>query len=58
MCIGRPIKWKNEIALFMIDVGAPMSVAMLEEVFAMGVRNVIVFGTCGVLDRETKIVPF
>ena len=44
----------KEIALFMIDVGAPMSVAMLEEVFAMGVRNVIVFGTCGVLDREIE----
>ena len=27
---------------------------MLEEVFAMGVRNVIVFGTCGVLDREIE----
>lgn len=44
----------KEIVLFMIDVGAPMSVAMLEEVFAMGVRNVIVFGTCGVLDREIE----
>ena len=40
-----------EIAFFMIDVGAPMSVAMLEDVFAMGVEKVIIFGTCGVLEK-------
>lgn len=43
---------KKEIALFMIDVGAPMSVGILEEVFAMGVKTAIVFGTCGVLDQS------
>lgn len=42
----------KEIALFMMDVGAPMSVTMLEDVFAMGVQKVIVFGSCGVLDRK------
>lgn len=42
----------KEIALFMIDVGAPASVGMLEEVFIMGIRKVIVFGTCGVLDQR------
>ena len=52
--VYRAVYKGTEIALFMIDVGAPMSVAMLEEVFAMGVRNVIVFGTCGVLDREIE----
>lgn len=52
--VYRAVYKGKEIALFMIDVGAPMSVAMLEEVFAMGVRNVIVFGTCGVLDREIE----
>lgn len=41
-----------DIALFMIDVGAPMSVGMLEEVYQMGVQKVIVFGTCGVLDSR------
>lgn len=43
-----------EVALFMIDVGAPMSVGMLEEVFAMGVEKVVVFGTCGVLDQRIE----
>lgn len=40
----------KEIALFMIGVGAPMSVGSLEEIYEMGVEKVIVFGTCGVLD--------
>lgn len=43
-----------ELALFMINVGAPMSVGMLEEVFQMGVQKVIVFGTCGVLQRKIE----
>lgn len=43
-----------EIALFMIDVGAPMSVAMLEDVFAMGVEKTIIFGTCGVLEQSIE----
>ena len=42
----------TDIALFMIDVGAPMSVAMLEDVYQMGVQKVIIFGTCGVLDHQ------
>lgn len=42
------------VALFMIDVGAPMSVGMLEEVFAMGVEKVVIFGTCGVLDQRIE----
>lgn len=41
-----------ETALFMIDVGAPASVAMLEDVFMMGVKKAIVFGTCGVLEQS------
>lgn len=40
-----------EMALFMNDVGAPASAAMLEDVFMMGVEKVIVFGTCGVLEK-------
>lgn len=39
------------VALFMIDIGAPASAALLEDVFAMGVKKVIVFGTCGVLEK-------
>ncbi len=45
---------QTEIALFMIDVGAPMSVGMLEDVFSMGIKKVIVFGTCGVLDQRIE----
>lgn len=41
-----------DVALFMLDTGAPMSVGMLEEIFMMGVKKVIVFGTCGVLDQS------
>lgn len=41
-----------EIALFMNGVGAPASVAMLEDVYLMGVEKVIVFGTCGVLEKD------
>lgn len=40
-----------EIALFMNGVGAPESAAMLEDVFLMGAEKVIVFGTCGVLEK-------
>lgn len=42
----------KEVALFMIDVGAPACAAMLEEVFLMGVKKAIIFGTCGVLDKS------
>lgn len=41
-----------EVALFMMDVGAPMSVGMMEQLFVMGVEKVVVFGTCGVLDHS------
>lgn len=40
-----------EIALFMIPVGAPMSAGVLEEIYAMGVKKAVVFGTCGVLEK-------
>lgn len=43
-----------EVALFMIDVGAPMSVAMLEDVYRMGVQKMIIFGTCGVLQKDIE----
>lgn len=39
-----------EIAMFLSDVGAPACVGALEDIFAMGVEKVIMFGTCGVLD--------
>lgn len=42
------------VALFMIDIGAPASAALLEDIFAMGVKKVIVFGTCGVLEKSIE----
>lgn len=43
-----------EIALFMSFVGAAGCIAILEDVFAMGVEKVVLFGTCGVLDTGIK----
>lgn len=40
----------KEIALFMSCIGAPGCVSLLEEVYAMGVEKIVMFGTCGVLD--------
>lgn len=42
------------VALFMLPVGAPASAAILEDVFMMGVKTVIVFGTCGVLKQSIE----
>ncbi len=39
-----------ELGLFMMDVGAPGCVALLEDVFEMGLEKLVLFGTCGVLD--------
>ncbi len=41
----------TDIALFTSCVTAPAVVAEYEEVYALGVEKIIVFGTCGVLDR-------
>lgn len=60
--IYKTVYKNKDIALFMIDVGAPMSVAMLEDVFMMGVKKAVVFGTCGVLDQQIEdcsiIIPY
>ncbi len=52
----------TEIALFMSYVGAAGCVAVLEDIFAMGVEKIVLFGTCGVLDSEIKdcsiIIPY
>ena len=42
----------KEIALFMSRVGAPACVVQYEELFAMGLEKIVVFGTCGVLDKN------
>ena len=44
----------TEIALFQSIVGASACVVALEEVFAMGLEKLVVFGTCGVLDRNIE----
>ena len=41
-----------DVALFMSRVGASACVVEYEELFAMGLEKVIVFGTCGVLNKE------
>ena len=41
-----------EMALFMNDVGAPASVALMEDLYQMGVEKIIIFGTCGVLEKS------
>lgn len=42
----------HEIALFMSRVGAPACIVQYEELFAMGLEKMVVFGTCGVLDKN------
>lgn len=42
----------REYALFISAVGAPACVAIMEDVFAMGAEKVVLFGTCGVLDKN------
>lgn len=44
----------TEIALFMSYVGAAGCVAILENIFAMGVEKIVLFGTCGVLSGDIK----
>lgn len=44
----------KEIALYMTDMGAAGAGGQLEETFASGVDKVIVFGSCGVLDKTIE----
>ncbi|MDO5409964.1 MAG: nucleoside phosphorylase [Lachnospiraceae bacterium] len=44
----------KEFVLYLSDVGAPACVGVLEDVYAMGVEKVIMFGTCGVLDSSIE----
>lgn len=49
------IKYRGiEFALFMIGVGAPVAVSELEDIHVMGVKKFIVFGNCGVLDKNIE----
>ena len=45
--------YKNtKVALYLSPVGAPACALLLEDIYALGVEKVIMFGTCGVLDKE------
>ncbi len=43
-----------EIVLFLSYVGAAGCVGIMEELFAMGVERMVLFGTCGVLDASIE----
>ena len=43
-----------ELALFMSLVGAPACIVEYEEAFVMGIEKLVVFGTCGVLDKNIE----
>lgn len=43
-----------KIALFNSPVGAPSCIAIHEDLYAMGVEKMVVFGTCGVLDKAIE----
>ncbi len=51
----------KEIAFFLSRVGAPACACGLEEVIAMGAEKIVLFGSCGILDKEAAdgriIVP-
>lgn len=51
----------KEVVLFQSYVGAPCCAGALDELFAMGVEKVVLFGSCGVLDQSIEncgiIVP-
>ncbi|GGE26128.1 nucleoside phosphorylase [Streptococcus himalayensis] len=41
-----------QVAVALLTIGAPMAVGQLEEYKALGFENFIIFGTCGVLDKQ------
>lgn len=49
------IKYEDmEVALFMSRVGASACAVAYEEILAMGLEKLVLFGTCGVLDRNIE----
>ena len=44
----------EDLILFLSRVGAPVCVVQYEEVFAMSLEKLVVFGTCGVLDKSIE----
>lgn len=47
------INYKNvDIAVFLSNVGAPSCTVAYEEILAKGLEKLVIFGTCGVLDKN------
>ena len=47
------VRYKDvELALYLSGVGAPLCVGSQEEIYALGAECLVLFGTCGVLDRN------
>lgn len=44
----------RELALFNALVGASACVAILEDLIAFGMKKMVLFGTCGILDEDIK----
>ena len=46
------VKYKGkELAIYMTDMGAAGAAGQLEEIYALGVEKVIVYGSCGALEK-------
>ena len=44
----------SKLAVMLAPIGAPMIVGQLEELVAIGFKNFIILGSCGVLDRSIE----
>lgn len=57
--IYRIVVEGRDLAIFNAPVGAPACIAVLEDLIALGMKKLVLFGTCGVLDEdiaETSII--
>ncbi len=56
--IYRIIYKDTPIAFYLSKVGAPACVAGIEEIIALGAKKVVLFGSCGILERsaDDKII--
>ncbi|MCC8100003.1 MAG: nucleoside phosphorylase [Clostridiales bacterium] len=52
--VYRAVYQDTPVTLFLSDVGAPACVGLLEDVFIMGVEQLVLFGNCGVLDNAIE----
>ena len=48
----------KDVAVFLTGIGAPLCVALCEELCYMGIKNILMFGACGVLTdiKEASII--